>query len=68
MPYHKFPPFLKVACREQNPVQHPCMDYAGPDILVFRAPAAAGSSAHARNAVVMSNGKLDWDQPVGPLV
>ena len=101
---------IKVACREQHPVQHPSLDYPGVDIMVFRGPpghaegeegqgesgnssrssrssssssssssSKSGSSdggssdgdgadeedgpvrAHARNAVVMSNGALRWD-------
>lgn len=32
----------------------------GPDILCFRGPATSLSGAHAKNAVVMSNGVLDW--------
>ena len=50
---------IKTATREQHPVQHPTMDYAGCDILVFRD--ARGDVA--RNAVVMSNGPLDWERP-----
>ena len=52
---------IKVAAREQHPVNHPQFDYPGPDILCFREPAAAGRPA--RNAVVMSNGVLDWERP-----
>merc|ERR550514_1761314 len=54
---------IKVAAREQHPVNHPEFDYPGPDILAFRGPADPGSGASARNAVVMSNGELDWDRP-----
>jgi len=54
---------IKVATREQWPVQHPEMDYPGPDILAFTSPPAEGSNASARNTVVMSNGKLVWDRP-----
>jgi len=46
---------IKVACREQFPVQHPTEDYPGCDILAFR----DGN----RNAVIMSNNVLDWDRP-----
>eukprot|EP00992_Anisonema_acinus_P014867 TRINITY_DN9499_c0_g1_i2.p1 TRINITY_DN9499_c0_g1~~TRINITY_DN9499_c0_g1_i2.p1 ORF type:complete len:368 (+),score=104.90 TRINITY_DN9499_c0_g1_i2:40-1104(+) len=53
---------LKAACREQHPVQHPLLDYPGPDILVLRGPPEA-AGATARNAVVMSNGALDWQRP-----
>ena len=49
---------IKVACREQFPVQHPTEDYPGVDILVYRGEATAGSGAHSRNTVVMSNGFL----------
>ena len=68
-----------MSCREQHPVQHPCLDYPGPDILVFTAPPRPGSGATATNTVtvmsgklqcltksgqvVMSNGELDWSKP-----
>ena len=52
---------IKVACREQRPVQHPTEDYPGVDILVFRGPAIG--QAHGRNTVVMSNCNLDWNKP-----
>ena len=52
---------IKTATREQHPVNHPILEYPGCDILVFRAPATPGSRADSRNAVVMSNGNLDWD-------
>lgn len=61
---------IKTAAKEQHPLNHPEFDYPGPDILVFRQPssdrrvtAAAGGgrpALHAKNAVVMSNGTLDW--------
>lgn len=56
---------IKVAAREQHPVSHPCIDYPGPDILVFREKAtrSPGGVLHARNTVVMSNGALDWERP-----
>jgi len=54
---------IKVACREQHPVQHPTQDYPGVDILVFRGPPLPGSTAHARNTVPMSNNVLDWNKP-----
>lgn len=55
---------IKVAAREQHPVQHPDYDYPGPDILVFREPARAeGAALRARNAVVMSTKPLDWNNP-----
>ena len=58
---------IKVATREQHPVHHPDFEYIGPDILAFRdspsAKAVAERGAHARNAVVMSTGKLEWEDP-----
>eukprot|EP00911_Craspedida_sp_UC1_P001253 UC1_evm1s944 len=66
---------IKTAAREQYPIQHPTMDYEGPDILVFTGPATQReggetqteeegkmktAKAHARNTVVMTNGTLDW--------
>ena len=54
---------IKVACREQHPVQHPEIDYPGVDILVYRGDATPGSGASAKNTVVMSNTKLSWEKP-----
>eukprot|EP00121_Abeoforma_whisleri_P003152 Awhi_evm1s2832 len=67
---------IKVACREQYPVNHPDYDYPGVDILVFRDTSGTGSNTNynnnisklrvvkrARNTVVMSNNNLDWDKP-----
>jgi proline racemase len=54
---------IKVACREQFPVQHPEQDYHGVDILAFRGEGSPGSNAKARNAVIMSNNCLDWNKP-----
>jgi proline racemase len=58
---------IKIACREQHPVNHPEFDYPGCDNMVFRAPASGKAydfgQASARNTVVMSNGALDWDRP-----
>lgn len=51
---------IKVACREQHPVNHPEFEYPGCDILVFRERLPADSKNSARNAVVMSNVVLDW--------
>ena len=49
---------IKVACREQHPVQHPTEDYPGVDILAFR------DSKTDTNAVIMSNhNRLDWNDP-----
>eukprot|EP00301_Raphidiophrys_heterophryoidea_P026276 c9029_g1_i2.p1 GENE.c9029_g1_i2~~c9029_g1_i2.p1 ORF type:complete len:206 (+),score=49.55 c9029_g1_i2:394-1011(+) len=53
---------IKVATREQYPVQHPHLHYPGCDILVFR-DKPSHPRAHAKNAVVMSNGALDWNKP-----
>lgn len=56
---------IKVAAREQHPVQHPELDYPGCDILVFREAAHRGADGrlHARNSVIMSNNVLDWARP-----
>jgi proline racemase len=54
---------IKVACREQYPVNHPDINYPGVDVLVFRGKPTPGSGAHARNTVVMSNNELDWNKP-----
>lgn len=56
---------IKVATREQHSVQHPELDYPGPDILCFRGPLerAADGRLRARNVVVMSNGQLEWGKP-----
>jgi proline racemase len=56
---------IKVACREQYPVQHPTVHYPGVDILVFReAPTRNDNNQlHAKNTVVMSNNELHWDKP-----
>ena len=53
---------IKVACREQYPVQHPTEDYPGCDILAFR---DSGNTKNKNNinAVIMSNNVLDWDRP-----
>jgi proline racemase len=61
----KFGEMIKIACREQYPVQHPEYDYPGCDIMVFcgRNEDIVTNGSHAKNAVVMSNGKLDWDRP-----
>jgi proline racemase len=57
---------IKVATREQSPVRHPVLDDPGPSIMVFRCRPSAEARArgvHARNAVVMSTGALDWARP-----
>jgi proline racemase len=59
----KFGEMIKTACREQFPVNHPEFDYPGCDILVFRSNETTQPGAHGKNAVVMSNGELDWNKP-----
>lgn len=57
---------IKAAAREKYPVNHPELDYPGPDILVFTSPPSSeGGSLFGRNAVVMSNGSggLSWSDP-----
>lgn len=56
---------IKVACREQFPVQHPTEDYPGVDILAFRGETVRDATGMlcSRNTVVMSNGVLDWNRP-----
>ena len=54
---------IKVACREQFPVQHPTEDYPGCDILAFRDSGDNNNKKKNRNAVIMSNNELDWDKP-----
>lgn len=56
---------IKTACREQYPVNHPDYDYPGCDILVFCGDQSETITpgSIAKNAVVMSNGKLDWSNP-----
>ena len=57
---------IKIAARDQHPVQHPEIDYPGPDILVFRGASFtddATGALHSKNAVIMSNNELDWDRP-----
>jgi proline racemase len=72
----KYGEMIKQACKDQFPVNHPCYDYPGPDILVFTSEEEDSSSSnqkntlhlnngsHLRNAVVMSNGELKWNDPV----
>lgn len=52
---------IKIACREQWPVTHPENKHQGCEILVFRSKTCENSRAHWKNAVVMSNGALDWN-------
>lgn len=54
---------IKVACREQYPVNHPEFHYPGCDIMVFRGPPIKGTDGDAQNTVVMSNTELKWDEP-----
>jgi proline racemase len=55
---------IKVACREQYPVNHEQIDYPGCDILVFMENAEqAVHRKCSKNTVVMSNGALDWSRP-----
>jgi proline racemase len=55
---------IKVACREQYPVNHEQIDYPGCDILVFMENAEqAVHRKCSKNTVVMSNGELDWSRP-----
>jgi proline racemase len=54
---------IKAATREQLPAVHP----ENPDIegvtIAQLSGAAASAGAHAKNAVVVSTGKLDWTRP-----
>ncbi len=55
----RFGEMLKVACREQFPVEHPVLEgYPGPDIMVFTE--FNQESQQRRNAVVMSLCPLEW--------
>lgn len=55
---------VKAAACEQLPVTHPeNPGIAGVSIAVLSGPAAK-SGAHAKNAVVVSTGQLDWSRPV----
>ena len=58
---------VKVATREQHPVNHPDFEYPGCDIVCIRGEASDSGKekfgADASNAVIMSTGPLDWDQP-----
>jgi len=54
---------VKAAAREQLPVSHPEMpEIAGISIIELTAPPTA-PGAHAKNAVVVSSGTLDWSRP-----
>ncbi len=54
---------VKAAAREQIPVSHPLMpELAGISIAELTGPPTA-TGAHAKNAVVVSSGTLDWSRP-----
>lgn len=54
---------LRAAANEQLPVAHPDQpEFSNVSISQLSAPASAGD-AHARNAVVVATGELDWDRP-----
>ena len=54
---------FKAAAREQLPVVHPeNPGIEGITIIVVSGPPTA-PGAHAKNAVVVSSGELDWDRP-----
>jgi proline racemase len=54
---------IKAAAQEQLPVEHPEQPgFRGVTITVLTAPPMQ-AGAHARNAVVVSTGQLDWDRP-----
>ncbi len=54
---------IKTAANEQLPVTHPAQPgFTGITITVLSAP-AIGAGVHARNAVVVSTGQLDWNRP-----
>lgn len=54
---------IKAAAQEQLPVVHPTRpEFAGVTIAVL-STASTHSRADAKNAVVVSTGKLDWERP-----
>jgi proline racemase len=54
---------VKAAAREQLPVIHPAdPEVAGPTIALLSG-VPLGEGADRRNAVVVSTGRLDWDEP-----
>jgi proline racemase len=54
---------IKAAACEQLPVEHPLQPgFRGVTIAVLAAPPTQ-AGAHARNAVVVSTGRLDWNRP-----
>ncbi|GMH67218.1 hypothetical protein TL16_g04622 [Triparma laevis f. inornata] len=55
---------IKVACKEQHPVNHPLFDYPGCDILVFKGEFnETEEGGEINNTVVMSNNVLIWSKP-----
>jgi proline racemase len=54
---------IKAAAQEQLPVEHPLQPgFRGVTITVLSAPPTQ-AGAHAKNAVVVSTGRLDWNRP-----
>jgi proline racemase len=54
---------IKAAVQEQLPVEHPTQPgFSGVTIAQLTAPPSR-PGAHAKNAVVVSTGRLDWDRP-----
>jgi proline racemase len=54
---------IKAAAQEQLPVEHPLQPgFRGVTITVLSAPPTR-AGAHAKNAVVVSTGRLDWSRP-----
>jgi proline racemase len=54
---------IKAAAQEQLSVTHPSQPgFTGVTITLLSAP-PTGPEAHARNAVVVSTGRLDWSRP-----
>ncbi len=54
---------IKAAAQEQLPVVHPLLPgFEGITISQLSAP-PSNPNAHAKNAVIVSTGKLDWDRP-----
>ena len=54
---------IKAAVQEQLPVVHPAQPgFAGVTIAVLSAP-PTNPRSHAKNAVIVSTGRLDWNRP-----
>ena len=54
---------IKAAAQEQLPVEHPLQPgFSGVTITVLSGP-PTHAQAHAKNAVVVSTGRLDWNRP-----